>query len=369
MRIGSDQLALALVALLALALMGVPYFVGTRGGPGAVRGVVVDARGFGIADAAVFLFSEERLQLLEETRSEPGGDFAFQFDPERPRVFVRPPAGSGLLPSWGPPAEEAMGLQTFVLRPARRLEVTVSDPLGKPVPGAEVRVYEHRSEAAVIALARTDSAGRAELVAPALADVAAFAPDGGLARWHLDHAVPVEGDVLGFTLPPSTRVGGVVHDDAGPLAGIWLVASEEGQEGGWNGFVTSDSEGRFELPFGAAPTRVRALDPSGAHLPIQTRWEVPPTAPLSLTLERGAVQVVRLERKGLPIAARVWSWSPTTGTWSSAARTSVLGRATVPVGARFGVRAEPLDPAYAPLEAWDVEYDGSTLRLEASARP
>lgn len=369
MRIGSDQLALALVALLALALMGVPYFVGTDEDSGAVRGVVVDARGFGIADAAVFLFSEERKQLVEETRSEAGGDFAFQLEPERPRVFVRPPAGKGLLPAWGPSSEDVAGLQAFVLRPARRIEVEVVDPAGAPVPGAEVRVYEHRDEAAVIALAVTDSEGRAVLSAPAVADVAAFAPGSGLARWRFEHAVPEEGDALRFTLPPATRVAGVVRDEAGPLAGIWLVAWEEGLEDGFNGFATSDRDGRFELPFGAAPTLVRALDPAGAHLTTRARFEAPPTAPLSLALERGAPLVVRLERKGLPISARVWSWSPANETWSSATRTSALGRAIVPVAARFGVRAEPLDPAYATLEAWDVEYDGSTLRLEASARP
>lgn len=369
MRVGSDQVALALVAVLALALMGVPYFVATGDDSGAVRGVVVDARGFGIPDAAVFLFSEERKQLVEETRSGPGGDFAFQLEPEHPRVFVRPPAGKGLLPAWGPPTEDVASLQAFVLRPARRLEVEVVDPAGAPLPGAEVRIYEHRGEAAVIAMALTDSEGRVVLAAPAVADVAAFAPGSGLARWRFEHAVPEQGDALRFTLPPATRVSGVVHAPAGPLAGIWLVAWDESLEGGFNGFATSDGDGRFVLPFSAAPTLVRALDPAGTHLSSRAHFEVPPTAPLTLELERGAPQVVRLERRGLPISARVWSWSPASETWSSATRTSALGRAIVPVAARFGVRAEPLDPAYATIEAWDVEYDGSTLRLEASARP
>ncbi len=368
MRFGPNQVALAFVALLALSLVGLPIFVGRPESEAALRGVVVDARGFGIADAAVFLFSEARLQLLEETRSEHDGDFAFHLGTERPRIFVRPRAESGLLPAWGPPGEESAGTQAFVLRPARRLAVSVRDLAGGAVSGAEVRVYEQRGEPAVIGLAKTDLEGHAELLAPAQADVAVFAPDSGLTRWRFDYAVPEQGAELRFTLPPATLVHGQVLGEGTPLAGILLVAWEEGLDGGWNGFTTSDAEGRFALPLTAAPSEGRAFDPSAVHLSVRTRLGPALDTARTLSLPRASPLVVRLARNGIPLGARVWSWSPANETWSIGVRTNASGRATVPAAGRFGVRAEPLDPAYAALQAWDVPYEEGTLLLEASPR-
>ncbi|NOT30766.1 MAG: hypothetical protein HOP15_10010, partial [Planctomycetes bacterium] len=303
--------------------------------------------------------------------SEEDGDFAFQLEAARPRLFVRPSAESGLLPAWGLPAEDAAGSQAFVLRRARRLAVEVRDLAGAPVVAAEVRVYERRGEAAVIALGETDRDGRAVLLAPALADVAVIAPGNArLARWHFDCSIPAEGSTLAFTLPPATSVSGQVLGAAGPLEGIVLVAREDGLEGGWNGFALSDAEGHFALPFTAAASTLSAYDPAAEYLPGRLRFDSTRASPaLALELERGAPLVVRVSRQGLPLGARVWSWCPTSASWSAGARTGPSGRAKVPVGARFGVHAEPLDPAYASLEVWDVPHETGTLQLEAGARP
>jgi hypothetical protein len=370
LKLGTDQLALAFVALVALSLAGIPFFVREDDSSGPTRGVVIDGRGFGVAGAAVFLFSEQDLQLIEEARTEEDGDFAFHLDTTRARVFVRPPAQSSLLPAWGPSAEEAAGQQAFVLRPARSLVVEVTDPLGAPLAGAEVRVYERRDEAAVIALATTDGEGRATLLAPARADVAVFAPDRArLARWRFDCMIPEQGATLSFALPSAHSIAGQVRGPAGALEGILLVSREEGMEGGWNGFAHSDAEGRFELPFTDAPSSLGACDPAGEHLPARLLFETLPDGPFELALERGAPLVVRVSRNGFPLGARVWSWNPASESWSYGTRTGPSGRAEVPAAARFGVRAEPLDPAYAPLEAWDVPYEEGTLPLEVDPRP
>jgi hypothetical protein len=359
--------ALVLLGVLIVALVGVPGLWRTRAPEGVIRGVVVDGRGFGIADAAVFLFSEEDLQLIEETRTDAEGDFDFQLTAERPRVLVRPPQASELLSSWGPSAEEAGGTLAFVLRPARPVDVTVRDEAGRPVVGAEVRVYEHRLEAAVVSLAETDVRGRATVTAPAQADLAVFAPGAPrLARWRFDVSIPEAGAELTFSLPAARTVRGHVTDGSQPLEGIVVVAWEEGIEGGWNGCATSDRDGRFELPFTAGPLVVRALDPGLTFLPAKLRLATEPEEPLELALARGSAQVVRTARAGLPLVARVWSWSPEAEAWGWGARTTSSGRATLPVSARFAIHADPLDPAYAPLEAWDVPFEGSTLRLEAT---
>lgn len=358
------------VALLALALMGVPFFLARRL-PGTLDGgLVVDGRGFGVADAAVYLFSEEHLQLVEETRTDEDGDFTFHLDAARPRIWVRPPGDSGLLPAWNPPAEATSGPQAFVLARARPLCVNVRDlfQADAPIAGAEVRVYEAEEEPSVVAIGTSGVDGRALLSAPAVAHVAVFAPGPTrLARWRFDVAVPEQGGELFLALPPVRELRGHVRDAHGPLAGIVLVSWEEGLEGGWNGFVRSDAQGAFVLPCTAGPTEVRALDPEGRALPRRLRLASDHEGPLEIELVQGHELAVRTTRKGFPIGARVWSWAPEAEAWGWGLRTSSGGRARISVDARFGIRAEPFDPALAPLEAWDVPYTEGLLSLEASA--
>ncbi|NOT29122.1 MAG: hypothetical protein HOP15_01600, partial [Planctomycetes bacterium] len=105
----SNRAALAFVGLAALSLVGIPLLLRGDDSVRPAHGVVIDERGFGVPGAAVFLFSEQHLQLFEEAHSEEDGDFAFQLEAARPRLFVRPSAESGLLPAWGLPAEDAAG--------------------------------------------------------------------------------------------------------------------------------------------------------------------------------------------------------------------------------------------------------------------
>lgn len=368
MRLRPTQVVLLGVFALALSLAGVPFLLGSPD-TGALRGVAVDSRGFGVAGASVFLFQEQELRMLEETRTDDDGDFEFLQATTGTRVFVRPEPGSGLLPAWSPSEAEGETRLALVLHPARALEVHVRDPQGAPIPLAEVRVYTQRTETVVLATARTDARGSAHLPAPAQAHVAVLAPrEPRLMRWRFDLAIPEAGLELEFSMPSGESLGGVVRGPEGPLANIVLVSWEEGSLDGWNGFARSDERGCFTLPRTPGPTLVRAQDPSGAHLPARVRATTVGEEGLEIHLEAGAPQIVRTTRNGLPLEAFVWSWSPEAEVWSWGARSSPAGRATVPVGERFSIRAEPLDPAFGPMEAWDVPYRTETLRLEASPR-
>lgn len=368
MRLRPTQVALLAVCALAISLAGVPYLLRAPRA-GALRGVVVDARGFGVTDASVYLFDEGALRLVEETRSDPDGDFEFHLAVDGARVLVQPPEASGLLPAWSAAGAEAESRLAFVLHPARELTVRVRDARGAALPLAEVRVYEEREEVAVLACVRTDLEGRARLPAPERAHVAVLAPSAPhLMRWRFDLEVPAGGARLELEVPESVTLDGVVHGPEGPLAGVILVSWEEGAPEGWNGFTRSDSAGRFTLARTRNATLLRALDPSGAHLPARLRLPPGASAPLVLALEPGAPQVVRTTRNGLPLEAFVWSWSPTAEVWSWGARSDPAGRATLPVGERFSIHAQPLDRAFAPMEAWDLPYRMETLRLEATPR-
>jgi len=364
-RLAPTRAALLLVLALALALAGVPTLVPEEPTPGPIRGVVIDSTGYPLAEAQVYLFSEREGRLHARTRSDAQGEFRFTLVPPGPRVFVRAPPGSGRLDAFGPPAEDCGASLAFVLHPARPLEVRVRDQAGAPLAGAEVRVYEERTEASAVGLAHTDAQGTARVGAPARAHVAVVATDGtGLMRWRFALAVPEAGTTLDVTLPRAELVRGRVRCAGEPVAGIELVAWEDGLEGGWNGFATSAEDGSFALPRTSAATTLRALDPRGRFLPARLVLGTPSADALEVELVRGEPQVVRTTRRGLPVVTRVFAWSEEAGAWSYGPRTNGAGRVELPVGARFALHAAPLDPALEPSECWDVPRGQGELRLE-----
>lgn len=364
MSLRPTQAALLGVTALALALLGVPYAFAPATDP-SIQGVVLDGRGFGLADVPLYLFSEKPPSLIEETRTDSSGAFAFHLDAACPRVLARPIPASGWLPRWSAPAERAERTLAFVLERARPLEVQVRDLGGRPVGGAEVRVYEPGLDPSLVTHALTDDNGVALVTAGARAHVAALAPGTtSLARWRFDLAVPRDGGGTLLVLPPAETVRGRVLGPDGPVAGVLVLAREEGLEGGWNGFGESDGEGAFAVSRSQGPTEFLALDPTGVHLPMRLR-PARGEDPVELRLERGVPQGVRTSVEGRPLPSRVWSWSPATGLWGWGQDTDGEGRVRLPVEARFGLHAAPLDATVAALEAWDVPREEGTLRLEA----
>lgn len=362
------RLAVLLTSALALALAGVPT-LGPARPVGPLRGVVIDSAGFALVDAQVFLFAEEEERLYGETRTDAAGEFDFALVPPHPRVFVRAPAGSGRLDAFGPPAEDCGATLAFVLQRARPLAVQVHDERGAPLAGAEVRVYEERTEAAVVALARTDEQGKAQLPAPARAHVAVVAPDEtGLMRWKFELEVPEDGLELDFELPTARRLQGFVRAAGQPVSGVELVLWQDGLDGGWNGFTTSAADGSFCLPWTRGPATLRALDPAGRFLPARRALDPEEPGEPQLELTPGTRRVVRTSRQGLPFVARVFAWSEEAEAWGYGPRTNGAGRVELPVDAHFGLHVAPLDPALEPIECWDVPPGPDELRLEPKPR-
>lgn len=365
-----DRTKVGLGALLAstLALAGVPGLVAEVPPSGPLRGVVVDSSGFALADARVFLFREDEERLVGETSTDSSGEFRFALVPPRPRVFVRAPAGSGRMDAFGPSAQDAGASLAFVLHRARALTVRVRDEAGQALAAAEVRVYEERGEAAVLALAHTDERGEAHLGAPSRAHVAVVAPQSGLMRWAFDLTVPEEGRSLEFVLPSAHALHGRVLARGEPVAGVALVAWEDGAAGDWNGHATSAADGSFTLPRTHAPLTLRAVDPLGRFLP--TRLALAPDGPTEVELELAAaeLQIVRVARAGRPLVARVFVWCEAAGTFGYGLRTNGAGRIELPVPEHFSLHAAPLDQAQEPIEAFDLGRTSSEIRLDP-ARP
>lgn len=364
MRLRPTQAVVIGVVALALAVMGIPSLLPIQAG-GSIRGVVLDARGFGIPGTPVFLFSETRERLVEESRTDANGNFAFHLEAEAPRLLVRPRATEEWVPAWSRRTARPEELQVFVLEPARPLEVRVRNRVGAPVPEAEVRIYAGPSDPAVVAHGRTDATGTVRLTSGPFVHVVAFAPGPArLARWRFDLVVPRSGGEVLLTLPDAVLVHGRVVGPDGPLAGILLSAWEDGLEGGWNGFAESGADGAFELPRTTGPTELRAVDPSGRYLPVRVGLGGPSESVPELVLSEAAPQVVRTTSAGRPVHARIWSWSPAEEAWAFGRDTDAAGRAVVPVGERFGLHAEPLDAPGESIEAWDVAREEGVVVLE-----
>jgi hypothetical protein len=380
-RLDATRVTIAGIAALALCLAGV-LVLAPRGAADA-NGLVIDERGYGVADAAVYLFSETRQQLVAETRTDAGGAFRLHLDVPDARVLVTPAPHSGLVAAWGLSMDaarerDAGDALAFVLRRARPLEVRVRDARGRPLAGAEVRVYDEHGETAVVALALTDWNGRARLGVPARASVAVLAPAPvRLVRWRLDVEVRAEGSSLAFTLPDAELVAGRVTDGEAGLAGV-VVVSTEGGPGAtagpepWNGFALTDASGAFRVPRTAGPAELVALDPGGTFLP--RRIVLPPAlagAPAAfpraprLALARGAPRTVHVAHAGQPLDARVWSWSPADELWGWGARSGTSGTVRLPVSSDAGLRADPIDPAHGALEAWNVSFEEPPTLLES----
>jgi len=359
------QAVLAAVLLLALALCAVPLFLPVEPPRGSATGLVIDARGFGVADVPVLLFNQERLERVAETRTDARGNFTFALDVPHPRVLVSPGPERGLLPAWSPAEPETAAPLALVLHPRRELAVRVSDLGGSPIPGAEVRVYDAREEPTVLALATSDAEGTVVVGAPARAHVRVTGPGPARAsRWRLDLAVPAEGLELAVRLPPAELATGTVHDPDGlPLEGIVLLAHEDGQEG-WTAFTRSDADGRFVLPLGQAPGEILALDPRARFAPGRIACAGAPPAPLEVALAPGVPCAVRVVRGETTIPARLWTWWPAERTWSWGVSTSA-GPVSVAVPEPFGIHAAPLDPALVVPDAWDLTLDEPLLTLEA----
>jgi hypothetical protein len=361
--------ALVLLGLGALALVGLPAL--RRDLPqGALSGVVVDERGFGVAAAEVFVFAPGDAGgtgapgWLKRTSADSRGRFVLSTGEASSPLFARPPEGSGLVGSWRV-ERDGEERASFVLRPGRPLRVRVLDEGARPVPGAEVRAYETRTEPAVVAAGCTDREGNVDLLVPAPCHLVAFAPDTRFARWSLFLEPPREEARHTFELPRGRLVAGRTRDAHGPLPDLVVVAREE-QGPGWCGFARTGTDGRFVLPVGPEGARWFALDPRQDHLPASAWIEPGATGTVELALERGQALEVRTSFVETCLPARVWAWSASREAWGWGADTDARGLVTLAVDDPFSLVAVPVDPALASFSLLDRTLDGRSggARLE-----
>ena len=362
---GLTRAALVMLGVGAIALSGVP---GIGPGPtpaGSLSGLCLDARGYAVPDARIALFDANTLELVETTRSDLEGRFAFQARPASFSAFAEAPEGSGFANTWVLDRTRENHSIELILRAARDVGVRVVDENGRPIEGAEVRVYEIRREPALVAHATSDREGRATLKAPTRVHIAVRA-EGRPQRWQYDLDVPAEGTQYSFHLPRGRTVRGTVTGPYGPAPGILVSSWQSAEPQEWNGYAVTDEKGRFELVTSAASAELEILDPTGFHLPVVEAVDAEEEELGEIPLARGErVSVQTTDADGRPLPTRVWIWSSETHCWSYGRETDDAGFIELAADGRYSVVAEPTYGGDDPLELWNKKLDANPVELSS----
>jgi len=362
---GLTRAALVMLGVGAIALSGVP---GIGPGPtpaGSLSGLCLDARGYAVPDARIALFDANTLELVEITRSDLEGRFAFQARPASFSAFAEAPGNSGLANAWVLDRTRDNHSIELILRTARDVGVQVVDENGRPIEGAEIRVYERRKEPALVAREKSDREGRATLKAPPSVHIAVRAK-GRPQRWQYDLDVPAEGAHYSFHLPRGRTVSGTVTGPFGPAPDILVSSWQSAEPREWNGYAVTDEKGRFELVTSAASAELEILDPTGFHLPVVEAVDAEEEELGEIPLARGErVSVQTTDADGRPLPTRVWIWSSETHCWSYGRETDDAGFIELAADGRYSVVAEPTYGGYDPLELWNKKLDANPVELSS----
>ena len=371
-RLTPTKATLVMAGVGTIALMGVPGFGHYDPPRGPIEGVVIDDRGYAVPEAQVALFDDHALSLLEIVTSDARGRFAFHQAPERYAVYADQP-GSDLVGAWitdrerGPLDELELTLDRGI-----PVEVQVRDEKGRPLPGAEVRVYDAGQRSAVVSRVLTGSDGTAHLAAPEQVHLAVKHPQHPeRTAWRLQHEVQPD-ETLGFKLHVPREVRGRVVDEAeNPVSGVVVTGWEGPERAQWCGYALTEPDGTFRLKSSAGSVRVRVADPDQRHLPLVTDlapWKPGDQLP-QLTLGAGVPLVLRCSDDGDAVPARVWVWSEETRAWSWGTRTTPAGELHVQAGSNHSVVAYPTSRSYRPVEAWDLTHQSLPLELTPARAP
>jgi len=356
--------ASAVGLFLLIALPGIGRY---RPPEGALPGRVLGPDARPVRECRVALFDAESLELVEVAHTDRQGRFAFRRAPAASHVFADPAPSTGLLGSWlldttDLSTEEA----SFSLERGRLAHLEVLDPEGGPAPDVEVRAYRAGPEPRLLVRARTDAKGRARLVVPARAHLAAIPAEAGrLPAWLFDRTTATSGSTHLLELREGRVLEGRVVLDDGRSVDRALVSSWDRVDGSWlfNGYALTDEAGHFTLGGRGEGTELRAVAPERVALPAR-RVLRGGDEPQELVLRHGLpleLFVADVAQRGRP--ARVWFWSEDANAWSWGIRTDEEGRVLTSVSELFSVVAEPVSEGALPSEAWDRVYEGPRLKL------
>ncbi len=365
--LSAESAALVMVGLGTIALMGVPGF-GHRESPvGAVQGLVLDTRGSGLMNAEVALFDHELAMLVEVTRTDAEGRFAFSQAPERFDVFASRPEEPERIGAWAldRARDPEQGLELY-LREGTPLDVTVTDEEGLGLTAAEVRVLDASGpDPVTVSRSLTDETGRVTVVLPPAAHLVVLPPaahDRLAPTWVLDATErPREGG-LALQLDVARALEGRVTDASRTPRGGLCVSAWDSETEEWLGWTATDDEGRWSLPLAADAARLRIADPTGSLLAFETT-AAPSETPLDVVLGSGRVRDLRVGTPEDPLPARVWMRDEASGTWSWGRPTRADGSLELAVTSAFSVVAVPRSAPTAPLSAWNLAEGTGSLQL------
>jgi protocatechuate 3,4-dioxygenase beta subunit len=365
---------LVMLAIAAIALMGVPRFGHYQPPEGAIEGIVLGPDGAPSADVEMALFNDRGPSLLELTRTDDWGRFAFHQAPRRYHVFARPEPRSMRVGTWARARTRAAKNEVrLTLGRGAPITVRVTDEKGGPLEGIEVRAYDATAQPAVVARHRTSAEGEASLVVPMRAHLAILGDQDHVAHWRLAESIPEQGRTFAVTLERAVALAGRVVDERGdPLPGVVVTAWERGglgaaggEPGGesWRGYARTDAEGRWVLRTGGGPCLLRAVDPTRRHLPLEQEHTSEESRSLTLELRSGSPLDVVCESAEAPVPSRVWVYSRATGTWSWGSPTDRDGRLRTVVEGDHGIVAEPLSRERLQVQRWRGADEAGEVRL------
>ncbi len=356
-RLSLGKASLLMVGLGTGALMGIPELGRSLAPLGPIEGLVRTDAGSPLPNLELALFDGQSLALLEITRSDEQGRFAFDLEPEHYHVFASPRdnADSDLVGAWAMDRERSSNSGVELeLFPGSWQRVHVVDGNGQDLAGAELRVLDSR-ESPPLATQRvlTDSRGEARVLLPRNAHMGVFGPAGQPVQWltelsfgALDRA-PIELH-LG---PGQTLTGNLQSPDGEPIEAAIISAWDSGFET-WLGWTQSDADGQFALSVPSGGAHLRAVDPSGRWLPVA--WPVQGEHPGSQqqNMAQGSPLAIQTDPRWDDPRARIWIWSDEGQAWGWSQETDGEGLLDAVVAPQHAIVAQPMTAAEAPSVLW-----------------
>jgi len=360
---------IAIIGLAPLIFMGIPS-PDYSAPHGRIVGQVIDNRGNPVADIPVAQFDSDTLELVELTDSDEKGNFAFQSAPELFNLFAQPDESTNLTGQWLFDLTKNHATLLIVLEPGRPVTIKAVDENGRPVAGAQVRVYnaiEGVSGAASLKTQKiTDASGEASFLSPIRAHIGVLAHDKGLLpRWLWRRSIPVKGANYSFKLVNGKVLSGrVLSQDLNPVS--TAVISSWGYDSGWqwNGFVRPRSDGSFDMLAGKY-FKIHVADSSRNYISCNRTFRTKDKTVLpDIILPKGAPLQVKCKGPSEEgVSSQVWFYSYENRSWSFGGYTDKNGVLNGFVSASYGVKVRPKSKGYFGANMGSQVYNSENIEV------